>query len=128
MEHMQFLMERSEGGEDPCGHALMASCPPNIHVAVQPVPEIPYGHGMQAMPQGAPENQKTWDLKKGDLALLLDLSTRLNLEGEITPVMAWGMVLTHPGLYQLGVMQIEQIRDELLCKIRCYGFGAVLEE
>lgn len=121
MEHMQFLMERSDSGEDPCGHALMASCPPNINVGVQPVPEIPYGHGLQAMPAGAPENQKTWDLKKGDLALLLDLSSRLNLEGEITPVMAWGMVLSHPAVEQLGVKEIERVRGELECKIRCYG-------
>lgn len=128
MEHMQFLMERSDGGEEPCGHALMASCPPNINVGIEPVPEIPYGHGIQAMPEGAPACQKTWDLKKGDLALLLDLSSRLNLEGEITPVMAWGMILAHPSVASLGKEHIKDICDELRPKIRCYGFGAVLEE
>ena len=123
MEHMQFLMERSDGSEEPCGHALMASCPPNINVGIDPVPEIPYGHGLQPMPAGAPENQKTWDLKKGDLALLLDLSTRLNLEGEITPVMAWGMVLSTPSVSLLGLRDIEAIRGELECKVRCYGYA-----
>ena len=61
-------------------------------------------------------------------SLLLDLSSRLNLEGEITPVMAWGRILAHPSVTNLGKEHISEICNELAPKIRCYGFGAVLEE
>ncbi len=144
MEHMPFLLARSDNGEDPCGHALMASCPstlpappPSNHGYDLGHPEnlpndfssfpehIPFGHGTQMLPPGVVEErmgQQTWDLKKGDLALLLDLSRRLNLEGEITPVMAWGMVLSCPGVERLGLKEVEGIREELRDKIRCYGY------
>lgn len=124
MDHMQFLVERaSEPEGDPCGHALMASCPPDPFVENNP--EVPFGHGPNHMNGNAP---KTWDLSKPDLANLLDLSKRLNLDGEITPVMAWGMVLAHPRFSELRTEDFENMCQELGGKVRCYGFGAVLEE
>jgi hypothetical protein len=82
MDHMQFLVERSAEPEgEPCGHALMASCPPEPHLENHP--EIHFGHSQTHLKGTA---QKTWDLSKPDLANLLDLSKRLNLDGEITPV------------------------------------------
>jgi len=81
MNHMQFLVERaSEPEGEPCGHALMASCPPEPDLENHP--DVPFGHTMHLKGK-AP---KTWDVSKGDLANLLDLSKRLNLDGEITPV------------------------------------------
>lgn len=116
MDHMQFLVERSSEPEgEPCGHALMATCPP------EPFPEnnptVPFGHGIGALPTG----QKTWDISKGDLASLLDLSKRLNLDGEITPVMAFGMMLAHPRFSELTVPDFKKITEELAPKVRCYG-------
>jgi len=136
MDHLPWLLERgTEGGGEPCGHALMASCPP------EPFPEltadIPFGYSNVRAPAaakgslgggGAETGQRTWELSKGDLATLLDLSQRLNLDGEITPVMAWGMVLAHPRLGELKSEDFAQIATELLSKVRCYGFGAVMEE
>jgi hypothetical protein len=82
MDHMQFLVERaSDADGEFCGHALMASCPPEVHM--QDHPEIPFGHGRTHLDGTAP---KTWDVSKPDLANLMDLSKRLNLDGEITPV------------------------------------------
>ncbi|KAH8592038.1 hypothetical protein B0O99DRAFT_261230 [Bisporella sp. PMI_857] len=122
MDHMQFLVERSAGPDgDPCGHALMASCPPDPDPALT----IPFGHYPTHQNGTA---QKTWDLSKGDLANLLDLSKRLNLDGEITPVMAWGMLLGHPRFADLTTTDFQTICQDLGGKIRCYGFGAVLEE
>lgn len=130
MDHLPWLLERSTevGGGEPCGHALMASCPP------EPFPElnsdIPFGYtnvrapaaGSDGSGAGAVEaGQRTWELTKGDLATLLDLSKRLNLDGEITPVMAWGMVLGHPRLGELKAEDFLQIAGELKNKIRCYG-------
>ncbi|KAI1640514.1 hypothetical protein F4809DRAFT_590556 [Biscogniauxia mediterranea] len=134
MEHLPWLLERAgEAGGEVCGHALMASCPP------EPFPElndeIPFGfaHAAAAGKGGGQHQQnqpplRTWELSKGDLATLLDLSKRLDLDGEITPVMAWGMILAHPRLTELRREDFEKIMDDLKGKVRCYGFGAVMEE
>ena len=121
MDHMQFLVERaSEPEGDPCGHALMASCPPDPFLDAHP--DIPFGHGQQHTSGG----QKTWDLSKPDLANLLDLSKRLNLDGEITPVMAWGMVLGHARFSELTSEDFKTICLELGAKVRCYGYVFVV--
>lgn len=174
MDHMPWLLERSSanGGVEPCGHALMASCPP------EPFPDltadIPFGqvHGTHAAGHGAAGQScatgrgntganagaaanrnfsrnvaaeasptspatatpataqtvdytnappRTWELSKADLATLLDLSQKLNLDGEITPVMAWGMVLAHPRLGELDDRDFEKLAEELTSKVRCFG-------
>ncbi|CAD6451171.1 f05191d1-8dcb-41e6-9560-635c56a178fd [Sclerotinia trifoliorum] len=135
MDHMQFLVERSSDldGEFFSGHALMATCPPESDMDMHP--HIPFGHCMPHNrshetdgTDGGPPKQKTWDLSKSDLANLLDLSKRLDLNGEITPVMAWGMVLAHPKFLELNEEDFKSMSAELLPKVRCYGFGAALEE
>jgi len=146
----------------PCGHALMASCPPSA----LPDPSVPWTP-VASMTGNATHNQvfkiedvdddddalldgtvdyvgkdgsldlvgnvitqKTWDIPSNDLAGLMNLSNRLNLagEGEITPVHAWGMVRTHERFMDLGKEEIKELALELVTKVRCYGFGAVLEE
>lgn len=139
MDHMPWLLERSTatGGNAPCGHALMASCPPEPFPDL--TPDIPFGFTNVSRVEGSSRGagnvdpvvasgQRTWELSKADLATLLDLSKRLNLDGEITPVMAWGMVLGHLRLGELKPEDFRRLTDELSSKIRCYGFGAVLEE
>ena len=130
MDHMPWLLERGidAGGGEPCGHALMASCPPEPFPEL--TPDIPFGYsnvggggrGAGAGGTAAESGQRTWELSKGDLSTLLDLSKRLNLDGEITPVMAWGMVLAHPRLAELGAEDFVKITDELGTKVRCYGY------
>ncbi|KAF7934021.1 uncharacterized protein EAE97_008381 [Botrytis byssoidea] len=133
MDHMQFLVERSgdADGEFFSGHALMATCPPEPDMEMHP--DIPFGHCLPHSHEsdelnGVAPKQKTWDLSKSDLANLLDLSKRLDLNGEITPVMAWGMVLGHPRFLELTDIDLKSMSEELLPKVRCYGFGAALEE
>lgn len=119
MDHMQFLVERSsEPDGDPCGHALMASCPPEPFPETNP--DLPFGH--TPIHANGTNTQKTWDLSKPDLANLLDLSKRLNLDGEITPVMAWGMVLAHHRFSEMRASDFEHICAELGGKVRCYGY------
>lgn len=174
MDHLPWLLERGaasaaasspEGGGmgigEPCGHALMASCPPEPFPEL--TPDIPFGysnvsatpfagaqHGGHSHGHGhnhdhnpknsggganrakkssqgpatAPDGsgQRTWELTKADLATLLDLSQRLNLDGEITPVMAWGMVLAHPRLAELRAEDFVRLTEELSGKVRCYGY------
>lgn len=133
MDHMPWLLERNSqvGGSEPCGHALMASCPPEPFPDL--TPDIPFGYanvrvndhthggGESNKATTAETGQRTWELTKGDLATLLDLSGRLNLDGEITPVMAWGMVLAHPRLGELSKEDFEWLAEELGGKVRCYG-------
>ncbi|KAL2134529.1 hypothetical protein VTI74DRAFT_11573 [Chaetomium olivicolor] len=142
MNHLPWLVERSvSGSREPCGHALMASCPPEPFSDLSP--DIPFGHshshshphdgstitnGNGNANTGATNGTGTWTLSKADLSTLLDLSKRLNLDGEITPVMAWGMVLAHPRLGELRQGDFERLAEELRGKVRCYGFGAVMEE
>ncbi|KAK3330790.1 hypothetical protein B0H66DRAFT_587100 [Apodospora peruviana] len=142
MDHLPWLLERNSevGGNEPCGHALMASCPPEPFPEL--TPDIPFGYSNVMAPgatggqsdkkstgiEAGAAGQRTWELTKGDLATLLDLSGRLNLDGEITPVMAWGMVLVHPRLGEMTKEDFDWLAEELSRKIRCYGFGAVMEE
>jgi hypothetical protein len=116
MAHMQFMVERSgEPDGELCGHALMATCPPES-IWGDIYPDIPFGHDIQRADQ-----QKTWDLSKGALGHLLDLSKRIDLDGEITPVMAWGMILGHEMFSELTVEDFDTLRDDLVSKSRCYG-------
>ncbi|KAK4460061.1 hypothetical protein QBC42DRAFT_273085 [Cladorrhinum samala] len=140
MSHLPYLLERGTaagGQEQPSGHALMASCPPQPFK--QLTDDIPFGYtnvnvntttndGVPSIGNPNGERQRTWELKKADLATLMDLSKKLNLDGEVTPVMAWGMVLAHPRLSELKPQDLAKLADELVGKVGCYGFGAVLEE
>lgn len=128
MDHLPWLLEKSSDGPgEPCGHALMASCPPEPFAELNS--DIPFGsaHGTAADGAESKANDaaqhppKTWELSKGDLTTLLDLSKRLDLDGEITPVMAWGMILGHPRLTELTRKDFEKITDDLKGKVRCYG-------
>lgn len=137
MSHLPWLLERGTavgGHEQPCGHALMASCPPQPFT--QLTNDIPFGYTNvnvnnndnaqhDVVPDlGNPngERQRTWELSKADLATLLDLSQKLNLEGEVTPVMAWGMVLAHPRLSELKPRDLVKLAEELVGKVGCYGY------
>lgn len=118
MQHMPFLLERAtEADGDPCGHALIASCPPAPFANLGA--DTPFGnththdHG-----DGGNPGQGTWELSKADLATLLDLSKRLDLDGEITPVMAWGMILNHPRFAELKPGNIRKLAEELGRKVR----------
>ncbi|KAI0587124.1 hypothetical protein Alg130_03956 [Pyrenophora tritici-repentis] len=111
---MQFLMVRAHEADDNIsGHALMATAPPDAHITN--CPEEKYPHQMP-------------DVKMPDLMKLLDLSNRLPLDGEITPIMAWAKIIQNENFRTLSKEDIELMKGELLAKVRCYGFGAVLEE
>lgn len=119
MAHLPFLMERSaEAGGDSCGHALMATCPPHSSG------ELPQDLTFKAT--GPSENtqacQRTWELTSTNLSVLLDLSKRLDLDGELTPVMAWGLVMAHPRFLEMQPAYFVRLAEELGQKVRCYGY------
>lgn len=102
-----MLMVRSSDSEgEISGHAMMASCPPESHIANRP--DEPYPHKMP-------------DMGTNDLLKLLDLSNRLPLDGEITPVMAWAGIYSHPRRDELTAKDFETMKNDLGDKVRCYG-------
>ncbi|KAI5370943.1 Putative basic-leucine zipper domain-containing protein [Septoria linicola] len=133
MDHMQYLLVRShnpdgqemhhpmENADDSqhehmSGHALMGSGAPWTHIKEKPTEKYPH--------------QMPSDLSNDSLSKLLDLSARLPIdrEGEITPIMAWTMIYTNDRIKELAKRDFERLKTSLATKVRCYGFGAVLEE
>lgn len=108
MDHMQMLCVQSQQseGDDISGHVLMATCPSRNHLIERP--DVQYPHMMP-------------ELKASDLLKLLDLSNRLPLQGEITPIMAWAAILRHEHVRLLTQSDFEAVTSELLAKVRCYG-------
>ncbi|KAG8350346.1 hypothetical protein FVEN_g11493 [Fusarium venenatum] len=125
MTHIQFMVERaSEPEGEPCGHALMASCPPDP--SPESRPGLPFGKAH--IPLDGEPSQKTWEVPKADLATLLDLSKSIDLDGEVTPIMSWGILMSHPRANELEAADFRKLSEDLVRKVRCYGFGAVMEE
>lgn len=96
------------------GHALMATCPPPSYIA-NTTAEQPYPH-------------KAPNLPHANLSTLLNLSRQLVTEGQITPIMALQCLKNHELYPSLGREDIKIIIETLNTKVRCYGFGAVVED
>ncbi|KAJ5475184.1 hypothetical protein N7539_008250 [Penicillium diatomitis] len=118
-EHTDYLCRRSITEADDedmpfSGHALMASCPPPSYIA-NTAPDQTYPH-------------KTYDLPLANLSTLLNLSRQLVTDGQITPIMALQCLKNHELYHSLRREDIKIIIDTLNTKVRCYGFGAVVED
>ncbi|KAL2041610.1 hypothetical protein N7G274_005394 [Stereocaulon virgatum] len=96
--------------DDPANHLMMASTP------------------LVARAPDAPQLNQTWTASGAIIKELLNLSSSINLEGEITPVEAWHRLHQHPDFWRMDRNQIEKIKRELSASVRCCGFGAVLDE
>jgi len=109
MDHMQMLCVASASSDEHMsGHALMASAPPTQHVRDHP--DVKYPHKIDD------------DMAAGDILRLLDLSNRLPLDGEITPVMAWAMVINDGQFAAFTHDDFTRIQENLMPKVRCYGY------
>ncbi|OAX78446.1 hypothetical protein ACJ72_07248 [Emergomyces africanus] len=115
--HMEFLCRRAEDDEQAemiSGHVLMASCPPPTQiVSTEPGQMYPV---------------RTYDLPHTNLANLLNLSRQLVTDGQITPIMALQYLKSHDMYPSLTREDVRSMMDDLNSKIRCYGFGAVMED
>ena len=94
----------------PCGdpestdhHIMMASTP---LIARAPV---------------TPHVNQSWTTSGAIIKELLNLSSSINLEGEITPVEAWHRLHGHPDFWRLGRNQINDLKNELSTAVRCCG-------
>ncbi|KAJ5157707.1 uncharacterized protein N7482_008807 [Penicillium canariense] len=118
-EHTDYLCRRSITEADDedmpfSGHALMATCPPPSYIA-NTTPAQAYPH-------------KTYDLPLANLGTLLNLSRQLVTDGQITPIMALQCLKNHELYQSLGRDDVKIIIETLNTKVRCYGFGAVVED
>lgn len=109
-------------GDELYGHALMASCNPGVYPEMGA--DIPFGSSGSK----STAEQDALNLSKSGFENLLHHSQRLNLDGEVTPVMVWQMLVEHPQYLEFTTEDFERIRQDLAGKVRCYGFGAVFEE
>ncbi|KKK17542.1 hypothetical protein P175DRAFT_0510001 [Aspergillus ochraceoroseus IBT 24754] len=118
-DHTDYLCRRSiteaEDEDMPfSGHALMATCPPPSYIAATTDEQV-YPH-------------KTYDLPHANLTTLLNLSRQLVSEGQITPIMALQALKGHQVYRKLTRDDVKLIMETLETKVRCYGFGAVMED
>lgn len=112
LEHpcMPHIPYQDPPSADPANHMMMASTP------------------LMARSPEPPQFNSTWTASGAIIKELLNLSSSINLEGEITPVEAWHRLHDHPDFWKLGRDQIENLKRELSTAVTCCGFGAVLDE
>ena len=96
------------------GHALMASYPPPSHIKTAPEGQL-YPH-------------QTYDLPAPNLETLLNLSRQLVTDSQLTPIMALQSIRNHELYPALTREDVKIIMETLNMKIRCYGFGSVIED
>ena len=117
MQHMGFVNSLADQIEDfPCGHALMATCPPRS--LPEPIADHLFG---SKLPSDSASGLETWQLSKSGLASLLNLSAQLDLGGQVTPVMAWGMISSHERFHEMTHVELMKLAEVLTRKTRCYG-------
>lgn len=96
------------------GHALMASCPPPSHI--------------ENVPEGNQYPHQTYQLPLPNLEKLLNLSKQLITDGQVTPIMILQSLKNHAQYQSLTRDDVKTIIETLNTKVRCYGFGAVVED
>jgi hypothetical protein len=115
MDHAQLTMDKSLNdmdwiaGHAVSGHALMATAIPIEYVRE---------HGMEEK-----YSHQLPEMAKPDLSRMLNLCAKLpGLSGEVTPVMAWSLILQHPRAVELTEVDVENIKADLKNKVACFGY------
>lgn len=106
LEHpcMPHIPYQDPPSADPANHMMMASTP------------------LMARAPDPPQFNSTWTASGAIIKELLNLSSSINLEGEITPVEAWHRLHDHPDFWKLNRNQIEKLKRELSTAVRCCGY------
>lgn len=63
----------------------------------------------------------TWNVPEAGVERLLDLSSNIPLDGEVTPVQAWDYIRQHPRYETLDCARLEKLKARLIVQIKCYG-------
>jgi hypothetical protein len=64
----------------------------------------------------------SWTIPAAEIERLLNLSSQLNLAGELTPVQAWSRIRSYPGFDKLSRAHLEILEKALLEEVQCYGY------
>ncbi len=92
------------------GHALMASSSLLSEAPTTP-PSI-----------GSPHSDTTWTFPNEEIGWLLELSSRLELTGQITPVEAWNRMCHRCGSRGISHRAFQEAGVELAKKSHCEGY------
>ncbi|KAK2743513.1 hypothetical protein FQN57_004810 [Myotisia sp. PD_48] len=114
--HLERLCRRAsddDSNETIAGHILMAMCPPPSAV--------------ETTERGGLYPAQTYDLPHANLNTLFSLSKQLVGQDEITPIMALQYLRNHEMYPSITREDVMAMMSDLVAKIRCYGFGAILE-
>ncbi|RMD44165.1 hypothetical protein DV735_g957, partial [Chaetothyriales sp. CBS 134920] len=130
-DHGEYLVRRSVASPDSAedaqisGHALMASVTPVRHVReVRPeqgglIPTRP--HQMA--------DTETLQLLQNLLRTSSEAKQAMNLlGGQVTPVMAMQSLRSHRYYHSLTEEDVRRMIEAIKGHVRCYGFGAVMED
>ena len=97
---------RGDGGvtsEEPSGHALTAQAPLLTSAPSELTPS------------------SSWQIPAIEIDRLLDLSSQLDLLGEVTPVQAWSRIRAYPKFDKLSRDSLEGLKQALMVEVHCYG-------
>lgn len=102
----------------------MASCPPPSHIDNVPAQK---GGLEPTYPHQAPQ------VPMATLQTLLNLSQKMQADGfveggQVTPIMALQSLRGHKNYATLNRDDVVGMIDMIRNKVRCYGFGAVMED
>jgi hypothetical protein len=89
--------------DDPSNHMLMASTRLVSSAPQQPQPNMEWD----------------WTASYSTIQELLNISSAIKLDGEITPVEAWRQLHQHPGFERLDRRRIDDLKRELSGAVRC---------
>ena len=56
-----------------------------------------------------------------EVELLLELSSQLNLFGDITPVQAWARIRSHPRFEKVGRHELESLKEAMMAHMHSSG-------
>ena len=105
--------------EHPCMRHLPYPDPPSTAPAKH---MMMASTALMARSPDPPQFNSSWTASGAIIKELLNLSSSINLEGEITPVEAWHRLHDHPDFWRLTRDQIESLKQELSTKVRCCGY------
>jgi hypothetical protein len=63
----------------------------------------------------------TWEIPAFELDRLFQLSSALNLDGEVTPIQAWIRIKEHPLFHKLDLERFRQLCIALCKEAKCFG-------
>ncbi|PGH17664.1 hypothetical protein AJ79_01026 [Helicocarpus griseus UAMH5409] len=96
--------------DEPTGHALTVQAP--LLTTAPPVLD----------------DRTAWQVPAKELDRLFELSSALKIDGELVPVQAWMRIRQHPLFHKLDPAGLRRLSETLITGVRCFGFGATLEE